>query len=58
MERVNIWDRSCADMIGKEGREVLPNPKAKALVSYLLSLRKDDAVPYSLNYSRDKKKAD
>ena len=42
----------------KEGREVLPNPKAKALVSYLLSLRKDDAVPYSLNYSRDKKKAD
>ncbi len=41
-----------------EGREVLPNPKAKALVSYLLSLRKDDAVPYSLNYSRDKKKAD
>jgi cytochrome c oxidase cbb3-type subunit 2 len=44
--------------LSKEGREVLPTPKAKALVSYLLSLRKDDAVPYSLNYSRDKKKAD
>ena len=44
--------------LSKEGREVLPTPKAKALVSYLLSLRKDDAVPYSLNYSRNKKKAD
>ena len=41
-----------------EGMEVLPTGNAKALVSYLLSLKKDDAVPYSINYSRDKKKAE
>ena len=41
-----------------EEMEVLPTGKAKALVSYLLSLKKDDAVPYSINYSRSKKKAE
>ena len=38
--------------------EVLPTGDARSLVSYLLSLRKDDAVPYSINYSREKKKAE
>lgn len=44
--------------LSKDGKEVLPSDKARALVSYLLSLRKDDKVPYSINYSRDKKKAE
>ncbi len=44
--------------LGRDGVEVLPTPEAKALVSYLLSLKKDDAVPYSINYSREKKKAE
>lgn len=44
--------------LNREGVEVLPTAEAKALVSYLLSLRKDDAVPYSINYSREKKKAE
>ena len=44
--------------LSKDGKEVLPTDKARALVSYLLSLRKDDKVPYSINYSRDKKKAE
>lgn len=40
-----------------EGREVVPNADARALVSYLISLKKDDKVPYSLNYRADKKRA-
>jgi hypothetical protein len=44
--------------LNKDGVEVLPTARAKTLVSYLLSLRKDDAVPYSINYSRNKKKAE
>ena len=44
--------------INMDGVEVLPTGDARALVSYLLSLRKDDAVPYSINYSRGKKKAE
>jgi len=36
----------------------LPTSEAKALVSYLLSLKKDDPVPYSINYSRERKKAE
>ncbi|MDE0826063.1 MAG: cbb3-type cytochrome c oxidase subunit II [Akkermansiaceae bacterium] len=40
-----------------EGYEVLPSDEVRALVSYLISLRKDDTVPYSLNYRADKKRA-
>jgi cytochrome c oxidase cbb3-type subunit II len=40
-----------------EGREVLPTDEARALVSYLISLKKDDTVPYSLNSRADKKRA-
>lgn len=38
------------------GTEVVPGPDAKALVSYLLSLKKDQAVPASLNFGPAKKK--
>lgn len=44
--------------LGREGKEVLPSDKVLALTSYLLSMKKDDAIPYSINYSRDKKKAE
>lgn len=37
--------------------QLVPKPAARALVSYLLSLKKDDTVPYSINYSRTKKRA-
>lgn len=40
-----------------EGYEVLPNDDVRALASYLISLKKDDTVPYSLNYRADKKRA-
>lgn len=44
--------------LGEDDEEVLPTDDVIALASYLLSLSKDDAVPYSMNYSRDKKKAE
>lgn len=36
---------------GEEGGEIVPKPDAKALVSYLLSLKKDQAVPSSLDFA-------
>jgi cytochrome c oxidase cbb3-type subunit 2 len=35
----------------KEGMEIIPKREAKALVSYLLSLKKDQSVPDSLNFT-------
>lgn len=40
-----------------EGLEILPTAEARALASYLISLQKDDQVPYSLNYRADKRRA-
>ena len=37
-------------------KEVVPNEDAKALVSYLLSLKKDQAVPAVLNFAPPKNK--
>jgi hypothetical protein len=37
------------------GFELVPDSDAKALVSYLLSLKKDQPVPASLNFSPPKK---
>jgi cytochrome c oxidase cbb3-type subunit 2 len=34
-----------------EGMEITPKPEARALVSYLLSLKKDQSVPDSLNFA-------
>jgi len=39
-----------------KGTQLLPNSDAKALISYLLSLKKDQAVPASLNFAPAKKK--
>lgn len=39
-----------------EGSELVPTPEARALVSYLLSLKKDQAVPAVLNFSPEKAK--
>ncbi len=37
-------------------QQVVPNDSARALVSYLINLKKDGAVPYSMQYAKDKKK--
>jgi cytochrome c oxidase cbb3-type subunit 2 len=34
----------------EDGMEIVPKPEARALVSYLLSLKKDQPVPASLNF--------
>lgn len=39
------------DIEVESGHEVVPGPKARALVSYLLSLQHDDPVPSSINYA-------
>ena len=41
----------------QEGKEITPKPEAKALVSYLLSLKKDQPVPASLNFAPPKAEA-
>jgi cytochrome c oxidase cbb3-type subunit II len=44
--------------ISQDGKsELVPNADAKALVSYLLSLKKDQAVPAALNFGPAKKKS-
>ncbi len=40
------------------GKQIIPSDEIRALASYLLSMKKDDAVPYAINFSRDKKKAE
>lgn len=40
-----------------ENTEIVPGPDAKALVSYLLSLKKDHAVPAALNFGPPKQAA-
>lgn len=39
-------------------KTLVPKPEAEALASYILSLKKNDLVPYSMNYRGDKKRAD
>ncbi len=39
---------------GNDGGEISPGPDARALVSYLLSLKKDQPVPVSLDFSPEK----
>jgi len=41
-----------------DGKEIVPSSDAEALVSYLLSLKKDDAVPAQLNFAPAKKDGD
>ncbi len=36
---------------GDQGEEIIPGPQARSLVSYLLSLKKDQPVPAVLNFS-------
>lgn len=40
-----------------EGSMIVPTGEAIQLASYLLSLKSDDEVPFSMNYRRDKTKA-
>jgi hypothetical protein len=42
----------------KPGIEIVPGAKARALISYLMSLKHDDPVPASMDFSPADKKGD
>lgn len=44
--------------VGEDGYQILPTSEARALVSYVLSLKKDDDVPYAIDFSPDKEIAE
>lgn len=46
-----------ARVAGSDAMKTVPKAAARGLASYLLSLKKDDPVPYSINHSRNKKRA-
>lgn len=57
-EKQKIQGNPSADALGidvGEGYQLVPNSDAKALVSYLLSLKKDHPVPPALNFAPAKK---
>lgn len=57
-DKVEVKGTPSADAIRIEGDDthvLVPNSDAKALVSYLLSMKKDHAVPPSLNFAPGKK---
>jgi len=41
----------------RDGKQVVPTDDCRALVSYLINLKKDDAVPYAMQYAKTRKKA-
>lgn len=41
----------------KCGQQVVPNDSGRAIVSYLINLKKDGAIPYAMQYTKEKKKA-
>ena len=60
-DKVEVMGERSADALAVDvgpGMELVPNSDAKALVSYLLSLKKDQAVPAALNFSPKKKDGD
>lgn len=57
-QKVNGNPQSDALQIGSKGRkELVPTADARALVSYLLSLRKDQKAPAALDFAPAKKKS-
>ncbi len=56
-EKVGQGRAEALSVAAPEGLEFVPNADARALASYLISLKKDDTVPYSMNYRADKKRA-
>jgi|GEM_PF-153507 len=41
----------------KDGQQTVPNDNCRAIVSYLMNLKRDEAVPYAMQYSKGKTKA-
>ena len=41
----------------KDGNQIIPDDRGKAVMSYLLNLKRDGEVPFSMQYKRNKKPA-
>ncbi len=50
-------DNDALANLTEDGEEIVPKAEARALASYLLSMKKNDLLPYSLNSRADKKTA-
>lgn len=60
-DKVDVMGARSTDALAVDvgpGKELVPDSDAKALVSYLLSMKKDQAVPAVLNFSSKKKDGD
>jgi cytochrome c oxidase cbb3-type subunit 2 len=40
-----------------DGKQIVPTDNCRAIVNYLMNLKKDGPVPYAMQYSKDKEKA-
>jgi cytochrome c oxidase cbb3-type subunit II len=57
-KKIGIFGQGAVDAVDvKDDKQIVPNDNCKALVSYLISLKKDGAVPYSMQYASSKQKA-
>ncbi|MGJ8671334.1 hypothetical protein [Rubritalea sp.] len=55
---VPVYGQGYENALASSGDEqIIAKPKALALTSYLLNLKRDSEVPYALNFARAKKKA-
>ena len=56
--KVGNFGQGAVDAVAiKCDKQVVPTDDCRAIVSYLMNLKKDGAVPYAMQYSKDKKKA-
>ena len=57
-KKIGNFGQGASDAVAiKCGKQLVPTDNCRAIVSYLMSLKKDGAVPYAMQYSKDKKKA-
>lgn len=57
-KKIGDFGQGAIDAVAvKCGEQVIPTDNCRAIVSYLVSLKKDGAVPYAMQYAKDKKKA-
>lgn len=57
-KKIGNFGQGAKDAVAvKDGSQLVPSDDCRALVSYLISLKKDGEVPYAMQYSKEKKKS-
>ena len=59
-KNVPVYGQGAVDalpIVSKDGNQVIPGERAQTLASYLIGLKRDGDVPYSMNFARNKSKA-